>query len=142
MRGEGNNFKRMRSPQKTHPTMYMKYIVYIKYILYLCTKYKKIMTSLAFERKRKNIDLPVETLQKLSIMAAAQGKSLKAFIEHLLMAKAESLEIEVSTNPSPSDDPWFDIPENIASVKRGIEDAKKGKVKTYTIDEIRKLLGV
>ena len=31
--------------------------------------------------KRKNIDLPVETLQKLSLMAVAQGKSLKAYIE-------------------------------------------------------------
>lgn len=58
------------------------------------------------------------------------------------MAKAASVEIEVSTNPSPSDDPWFDIPENLASVKRGIEDANEGKIKTYTMDEIRKLLGV
>ena len=100
------------------------------------------MTTLAFEKKRKNIDLPVETLKKLSIMAAAQGKILKAFIEHLIMAKAESLEIEITTNPSPCNDPWFNDPENLASIERGIEDAKNGKVKTYTIDEIRKLLGV
>ena len=57
-------------------------------------------------------------------MAASQGKSVKAFIENLLETKANSLSIEVSTNPSPSGDPWFDDPENMASVMRGIEDAK------------------
>lgn len=35
----------------------------------------------AINLKRKNIDLPVNTLQKLSIMAAAQGSSLKNFID-------------------------------------------------------------
>lgn len=41
--------------------------------------------------KRKNIDLPVDTLKKLSIMAVAQGKSLKAYIEQLLISKANSI---------------------------------------------------
>ena len=50
------------------------------------------MTTFTFKRKRKTIDLPLEPLQKLPIMATAQGKSLKAFIEHLLTAKANSLE--------------------------------------------------
>lgn len=100
------------------------------------------MAAVTLEKKRKNIDLPIETLQKLSIMAASQGKSLKAFIENILVAKADSLSVEVSTNPSPSSDTWFDNPENIASVERGIEDAKKGKVKAYSMDEIRNLLGV
>lgn len=35
--------------------------------------------------------------------------------------------IEVSENPSPSGDSWFNDPENIASVNRGIEDIKAGK---------------
>ena len=59
------------------------------------------METVALQKKRKNIDLPVETLQKLSIMAASQGKSLKAFIESLLVAKANAVCVEVSTNPSP-----------------------------------------
>ena len=100
------------------------------------------MATIAIEKKRKNIDLSVDTLKKLSIMAASQGKSVKAFIENLLETKANSLSIEVSTNPSPSGDPWFDDPENMASVMRGIEDAKQGKVTTYTIDDIKNLLGV
>lgn len=56
------------------------------------------METVALQKKRKNIDLPVETLQKLSIMAASQGKSLKAFIESLLVAKANAVCVEVSTN--------------------------------------------
>ncbi|WP_302800170.1 hypothetical protein [Parabacteroides goldsteinii] len=100
------------------------------------------MARIAIEKKRKNIDLSVDTLKKLSIMAASQGKSVKAFIENLLETKANSLSIEVSTNPSPSGDPWFDDPENMASVMRGIEDAKQGRVTVYTIDDIKNLLGV
>lgn len=100
------------------------------------------MATIAIEKKRKNIDLSVDTLKKLSIMAASQGKSVKAFIENLLETKANSLSIEVSTNPSPSGDPWFDDPKNMASVMRGIEDAKQGRVTAYTIDDIKNLLGV
>lgn len=92
--------------------------------------------------KRKNIDLPVDTLQKLSIMAVAQGKSLKNFIETILISKANAVTIEVSENPSPSGDPWFNDPENMASVQRGITEMKEGKGKAYSIDEIRELLGV
>jgi predicted HicB family RNase H-like nuclease len=41
--------------------------------------------------KRINIDLPVETLQKLSIMAVAQGRSLKSYIESILISKANTI---------------------------------------------------
>ncbi len=92
--------------------------------------------------KRKNIDLPVDTLQKLSIMAVSQGRSLKNFIETILINKANSISVEVSENPSPSGDSWFDDPGNMASVRRGIEEMKAGKGRAYTIDEIRTLLGV
>ncbi|MDE5876973.1 MAG: hypothetical protein K2H47_05695 [Muribaculaceae bacterium] len=92
--------------------------------------------------KRKNIDLPVEVLQKLSLKAVAQGKSLKKFIETLLINEANSISVEISTNPSPSDDPWFDDPENIAELDEGIRQHKEGKTKAYTIEEIRELLGI
>lgn len=92
--------------------------------------------------KRKNIDLPVDTLQKLTIMAVAQGKSLKKFIEDLLISRADSVSIEVHENPSPSGDTWFDDRENIASVQRGIEDIKAGRCRAYSMDEIKDLLGV
>lgn len=94
----------------------------------------------ALNIKRKNIDLPVETLQKLSIMAVAQGKSLKKFIETILISKADSIAVEVSENPSPSGDPWFNNPENIAMVMRGIEDAKAGRGRVVTAEEIKKMI--
>lgn len=96
----------------------------------------------ALNIKRKNIDLPVDTLQKLSLMAVSQGKSLKNYIETLLIAKANAINVEVSENPSPSGDTWFDDPENIASAKRGLENIKEGRCKAYSMDEIRNLLGV
>ena len=96
----------------------------------------------ALNLKRKNIDLPVDTLQKLSLMAVAQGKSLKNFIETILIAKANAIAVEVDENPSPSGDPWFNNPENMASVKRGIEDIKSGRCRAYSMDEIKELLGV
>ncbi|MDE6205730.1 MAG: hypothetical protein K2F66_06400, partial [Duncaniella sp.] len=59
----------------------------------------------AVNLKRKNIDLPIDTLQKLSIMAVAQGKSLKNYIETILISKADTITVEVSENPSPSGAP-------------------------------------
>jgi hypothetical protein len=44
--------------------------------------------------KRKIIDIPEDTFRKLSIMAAAEGKSLKAFIEGLLIDQARLLNDE------------------------------------------------
>jgi len=96
----------------------------------------------ALNIKRKNIDLPIDTLQKLSIMAVAQGKSLKSYIESILISKAEGISVNVSENPSPSDDPWFRDPENMASVNRGIAEMKAGKGRAYSMDEIREILGV
>lgn len=96
----------------------------------------------ALNIKRKNIDLPVDTLQKLSIMAVAQGKSLKKFIETILISKANTVSVEVSENPSPSGDPWFNDPENMASVNKGIAEQKAGKGRAYSMDEIKELLGV
>ncbi len=92
--------------------------------------------------KRKNIDLPVDVLQKLSLMAVAQGRSLKAYIEQLLIAKANSISVEVRDNPSPSGDKWFDEPENMESVHRGIQEMNENKGTAYTMDEIRKRLGI
>lgn len=37
-------------------------------------------------------------------MAVSQGKSLKAYIEQILIAKASSINIKVNENPSPSND--------------------------------------
>lgn len=99
-------------------------------------------TSVTASLKRKNIDLPVETLQKLSLLAVAQGKSLKAYIENLLIAKANSVTIEIQENPSPSGDPWFTIPENLQSLQKGMSEKENGDGKVYSISEIKGKLGV
>ena len=90
------------------------------------------MEAIVLQKKRKNIDLPIETLQKLSIMAASQGKSLKAFIENILISKADTLEIQVSS-PSPSKDPFFDDPANFKEVQERVNDLKNGKAKTTVV---------
>lgn len=89
----------------------------------------------ALNIKRKNIDLPVDTLQKLSHMAIEQGKSLKSYLESILISKANSINVELKENPSPSGDPWFDNRENMATIRRGMEDIKHGKVYKMREDE-------
>ena len=96
----------------------------------------------ALARKRKIIDLPADTFQKLSIMAVAQGKSLKAYIESELIAKANAISVEVKENPSPSNDKWFNNPDNIAELNQGIQDLNEGKTKAYSMTEIKNILGV
>lgn len=86
--------------------------------------------------KRKNIDLPADILQTLSLLAVAQGKSLKNYIETILIAKAQSVTVQITENPSPSGDEWFNNPENLAMVQRGIEDMKAGRCRAYTLTEI------
>ncbi len=45
---------------------------------------------------------------------------------------------EIRTNPSPSNDPWFDDSENMASVERGIADVDAGRVQKW--DDVKKQL--
>jgi len=45
-------------------------------------------------RKRKIIDIPEDTFRNLSIMAAAEGESLKSFIEKLLISEAKLISDE------------------------------------------------
>ena len=92
--------------------------------------------------KRKNIDLPAETLQKLSILAASAGKSLKKYIESVLISKADSVVVSIKENPSPSGDPWFEDPGNMAEVLKGIEEYQRGEVKSVSSEELRAFLGV
>lgn len=105
--------------------------MYIVYIMYICRK-QIIMSTIALQKKRKNIDLPVETLQKLSVMAASQGKSLKAYIENILVAKADTLQLELQ-NPSPSGDEFFSYPENLNDTADRVNEYKKGKTKSKIV---------
>ena len=52
------------------------------------------MDALIVKKKRKNIDIPIDTFRNLSIRAASEGISLKSFIENLLVMEANSLSDE------------------------------------------------
>lgn len=90
--------------------------------------------------KRKNIDLPLDIWDKLSSMAAAQNRSLKNFVETVLISKATGSHIDVYENPSPSGDEWFNDFENMESVKRGISEMGAGAGKRYSMEDIDNLL--
>lgn len=75
-------------------------------------------------------------------MAVSQGKSLKNYIETLLIMKANSVSVEVKENPSPSGDEWFDDPQNMAAVQRGITQYREGKGREVSIDDIKSTLGL
>ena len=52
------------------------------------------MKALVIERKRKNIDIPIDTFRNLSIRAASEGRSLKSYIENILMIEAKAVSDE------------------------------------------------
>lgn len=61
-------------------------------------------------------------------------------IGRVLRALGYPAQLVLYENPSPSGDPWFNDPENIASVNRGIEDIKAGRCRAYSMDEIKQIL--
>ena len=102
------------------------------------------METALLNKRWKNIDLPNETIQKLSVLAASQGKSLKSFIERILIDKAAGVKIEVSENPSPSGDTWFENPKNIEGILESMEQAKRGEFAATlkSKEDIKKYLGL
>ena len=67
---------------------------------------------------------------------------LEAFKKLAKAFKIGFLERETSstvTNPSPSEDPYFEDPRNLAEIDAGIEDMKEGRVQKMSLEERRKL---
>lgn len=56
------------------------------------------MATVLIQKKRKNIDLSEDVIRKLSVMAAAKGKSLKAYIESLAIREAGKIDLEIKPN--------------------------------------------
>ena len=52
------------------------------------------MSTAVIEKKRKNIDIPIDTFRSLSIRAVSEGRSLKSFIENLLVTEANVMSDE------------------------------------------------
>ncbi|MFI3263983.1 MAG: hypothetical protein SNG38_00200 [Rikenellaceae bacterium] len=47
-----------------------------------------------------------------------------------------------TTNPSPSNDPWFDVPENMEHLNKAIEASHAKDAKRYSWDEIKEELSL
>ena len=84
-----------------------------------------------------NITLPEEALQKLYAKALRNGMSLKTYIEGLLMEDANAPSF--AERVSPSADTWFDHLQNIAAVRRGLQQQAAGLAQSFSIEEIKQL---
>lgn len=78
------------------------------------------------------IDLAPDIVDKLAARAAEAGNSLKTFVENALTAMANGKTVAAkSESPSPSGDPWWDDPRNVAVVEAGIASMKTGKAVSW-----------
>ena len=68
-------------------------------------------------------------------------KIIKAFLKAVEVPFEKLKKKPNPNNPSPSGDPWFDDPRNLAMVEKGLEDVRAGRVREFTLDEIKELLG-
>jgi len=71
-----------------------------------------------------DICLPDPIFQSLSTKAAQAGQSLKHYVESLLRDAATPENFGKS--PSPSGDPWYDVPENRKKMEKLAEDYENG----------------
>jgi len=65
----------------------------------------------------------------------------------IIKRKNEFLEIvhrgsSIPENPSPDNDPYFDIPQNIERIEKALQQVKEGKVSELTKDNQKELLGL
>lgn len=73
------------------------------------------------------LDLAPDIIDKLAARAAEAGNSLKVFLENTLTAMANGKAEVKSESPSPSGDPWWNDPHNVAVVEAGIASMKTSK---------------
>lgn len=85
--------------------------------------------------------LPVEALKKIEEALAIEYTYESNRIEgNTLTLQETALVVSegISMNPSPSGDPWFDDPRNIAELSRRIKEYEAGESKFVTLEELRK----
>jgi len=56
--------------------------------------------------------------------------------------KVQEWDVSNPKNPSPSNDPYFDNPKNIAEIRQGLKEIKEGKVVKMTDEQIHELFGL
>ena len=85
-----------------------------------------------------NITLPKRRCKSSHAKALRNGMSLKTYIEGLLIEEANAPSF--ARRVSPSADAWFDHPQNIAAVRRGLQQQAAGLAQTFSIEEIKRLV--
>lgn len=99
------------------------------------------MATISIEKKRKAVDLPIEAIRNLAVMAAAKGTSVKQYMEGILLSQAEQINAVIK-NPSPSGDAYFADPRNIERILHSCEQAEQGKTNTLKKEDINSFLGL
>lgn len=66
---------------------------------------------------------------------------LKLKASHFLSCHIKTVSAS-SFNPSPSGDAYWDDVRNVQDMEESVEQAKQGKLKTYSIDDIKSTLGI
>lgn len=74
--------------------------------------------------------------------ATTCGVSLSEAVERAISSMHQRMEAARRNNPSPSGDPWWNDPENVAKVDRALEQQRQGLGKIITREEIPQLLGL
>ncbi len=78
-------------------------------------------------KQRKAVDLPADAIRSLAVQAAALGTSVKHYMETILLSQAEKINAGLIKNPSPSGDPYFSDPRNIARILEASKQIKDGQ---------------
>lgn len=92
----GRHYGKKLKPVQTPNRLSLK-LAYNLYILYTqCIFAIKNMSAISLvSKRRKNIDLSEDTFRALSVLASANGKNLKAYIETILNDEAKMLNEEM-----------------------------------------------
>lgn len=87
-------------------------------------------------------ELAKVSVQQISKMENGHEDVSITKIGRVLRALGCPARLVLYENPSPSGDPWFNDPENIASLNRGIAEMKAGKGRAYSMEEIKAILDI
>lgn len=94
------------------------------------------------QKEMLSVMVPAPVLHQFYDCASARRQDVNELVSDLLEEELRREDERRAKSMSPSGDPWFDDPENVAAVMEGLEDAKAGRVQAYTLEELKEMLGL
>lgn len=90
------------------------------------------------------ITLSPEVYQQVETYAQAHNLSIAEVTERAFdkLFRSSKRARAREDNPSPSGDPWWNDPRNVAIVERGLEQSRQGLSREITMEELRLKLGL